>query len=98
MIYNTVNRTGHKGTSFLSEGLKTNTSLTSLIISCKHRRKKQENLFVYHIQQTANQSGEIGARALGEALKLNTTLTELNLECEGTDHKIDIIINISSSI
>ena len=79
--------TGERGATSLSKALKSNTTLTALNLSSKHKRKKthkrhpsSNHSFLFLILSTDNKVGDRGATSLSEALKSNTTLTDLNLE------------------
>ena len=73
----------------MSEGLKSNTTLTWLDLSCEDKRKKTHKRHPSTIHSSsflftssANEIGDTGATSLSEALKSNATLTELNLSGE----------------
>ena len=68
----------------LSEGLKVNTTLTSLNLGCRGEwiwEKERKNRIKQWFWETASRIKE-GGKELCEALKGNTSLRELNLECE----------------
>ena len=80
----TDNNIGNAGATSLSEGLKTNTTLTKLDFSCQHKDTKTytkdiQNHFLFHFvsNKTANEHTMSGIKALKEALMANTTLTQL---------------------
>ena len=70
-----------KGARTLGEALKTNTTLHSLNLTSRARRKRGISMNYRHFQQqqTGNYIGAEGAKALSETLKTNTTLQSLNL-------------------
>ena len=80
---------GDAGAAALSEELKTNTTLTKLIVCGKKKQNKkrlngihQQSPFSTLIKSTGNKIGDIGATSLSDALKSNTTLTKLILDGE----------------
>ena len=83
-LFQTYNNIGNAGATSLSEGLKTNTTLTKLDFSCQHKDKKTytkdiQNHFLFHFisNKTANEHTMSGINALKDALITNTTLTQL---------------------
>ena len=84
------NGIGEEGARALGDALKTNTTLTEMVLICEqqdHKQTQQEQ--GRHngtwSDWTDNRIGDEGARALGGALKTNTTLTKLNMEGEQQD-------------
>ena len=80
---------GDAGAAALSEELKTNTTLTKLIVCGKKKQNKkrlngihQQSPFSTLIKSTGNDIEERGATSISDALKSNTTLEKLDLECE----------------
>ena len=75
----TDNTFGKQGINYISDFLKTNTSLTVLDLSsggtfnCINRKKKHKTLLI------ENEIDGIRMRIICEGLKLNTTLNALNL-------------------
>ena len=69
----------------MSEALKSNTTLTELILGCKDKRKKTHTRYpsaihsAFLVTSIGNHIGDTGATSLSESLKSNTTLTKLNL-------------------
>ena len=88
IITSTANKIGEIGTTYLSESLKSNTTLTELYLRSEDKKKedtkdihKQFTLFLI-ITSTGNKIRDTGATSLSESLKSNTTLTELYLSSE----------------
>ena len=81
----TGNNIGDTGATSLSESLKSNTTLTELILGCKDKRKKTHTRYpsaihsAFLVTSIGNHIGDTGATSLSESLKTNTTLTELYL-------------------
>lgn len=85
-----MNIVGSACAELFCELLKINTSLKTLILNCKCKKKNEKVASInkqfsltFHLQQTDVGIGETGARTLSDALKANTTLTKLDLEGEG---------------
>lgn len=75
-----VNHIGAEGALAISEALKLNTSLTSIVLWGEFCRAVA--LFVVSLFPhicVDNDIGDDGAIALSEALKVNTTLTSINI-------------------
>ena len=89
----TDNNIGAEGARLMSEALKTNTTLTTLNLSCEQGKTKRQCEWHDDVvqmqhnttQQTGNRIGAEGAGLMSEALKTNTTLTTLNLGSEQED-------------
>ena len=80
------NKIGCEGAKTISETLKINTSLTSLILWSDEKirnvmREKNELEWKWWII-IGNEIGSEGAKTISETLKINTSLTELDLGCE----------------
>ena len=78
---------GERGTIFLSESLKSNTTLTFLVLNGEEKERKytkdiHQQITHLIVATTDSKIKDIGATSLSESLKSNTTLTQLNLECE----------------
>ena len=93
---------GDTGAISLSNALKSNTTLTTLIFSCDNKRSNTHkwNPSIAHyslfIKQIGNNVGDIGVKSLSDALKRNTTLLKLDLSGEDkkkAQHTNDISIN-----
>ena len=81
----TDNGIGDTGATSLSDGLKTNTTLTELCLWGKTQNNQSFffNKKIIHFHPNNNLDNEIrnhGAKALSNALKINTTITDLDLE------------------
>ena len=73
----TDDNVGDDGISTLSNTLKANTTLTSLVLDSKEEWKKEKEMKNNEI--TDSVIGDDGAKAIGETLKVNTTLTSLSI-------------------
>ena len=77
------NKIGDEGARGLSEGLKTNTTLTAQDLRSEQRGTECTRDYNKHdgtwCDCADNEIAGEGARGLGDALKANTTLTELDL-------------------
>ena len=85
----TENNIGDRGVTSLSESLKSNTTLTQLILGCEYRRRQKisiNSLDSFLFSSTDNKIGDTGVTSLSESLKSNTTLTALGL-CGGDKRK-----------
>ena len=85
VIKSTVNNIRERGATSLSDALKSNTTITQLILSGEDIGNNTQMasinspLFPILIKPTGNHIGETGATSLSDALKSNTTLIELDL-------------------
>ena len=79
---------GDAGATSLSDALKSNTTLTKLVLIGEHKRNNTQmasinnQLFSIINKSTGNGIGDTGATSLSDALKSNTTLTQLSLLCK----------------
>ena len=92
LFTSTDNNIRERGTTSLSEALKSNTTLAQLYLSCEDKKKEDtqktfinNSLFSFLSTSTDNGIGDTGATALSEGLKSNTTLSKLDLS--GQDKK-----------
>ena len=99
----TDNTIGKSGAASLSESLKSNTTLTALILKSEDKRKRTHKrhpsivTFFFLFLSTDNDIGDTGATSLSELLKSNTTLTYLDLSGEDKRQKTRMIV-ISQSL
>ena len=95
------NGTGDEGARALSEALKTNTTLHSLILEGEQEESEEDGLSAdiaeNQHQQADNEIGDEGARALSDALKTNITLQTLNLSSEQEEKKMDELEALSTT-
>ena len=102
LFTSTDNKIGERGSTSLSEALKSNTTLTTLNLSGEDKRKKTHKRHPstihssFLITLTDNgKFGDSGAVPLSEALKSNTTLTKLDLSSEDKRKAIHITLCLS---
>ena len=83
-----MNNIGDVGAQYIGDGLKSLTSLTTLILSGECCVVYVGVMFVCLFVCvcmcgcTVNKIGDIGAQSIGDGLKSLTSLTTLNLNCE----------------
>ena len=75
----------------ISEGLKSNSTLTTLDLSSDEKKKvkwKEEKREIQSKNWIENKIGDSGAKMICEGLKSNSTLTKLDLGCDEKGTKI----------
>ena len=82
----TGNDIGHEGCRMINEAMKSNSTLTVLLMSCDEKggkknyyEMKASTYLLFFVLRTANVIDDDGCGMIGEVLKCNSSLTLLNL-------------------